>query len=266
VPHLLKQLDDRGVLTLTLNRRQVHNAFDSQLIESLTADLLEAAHDPAVRIVIITGSGSCFSAGADIQWMRSMADASEKENERDALALARLMRTLNYLDRPTIAMINGHTFGGGVGLAACCDIAICTETAKFGLTETTLGLVPAVISPYVFRKIGEGNARRYFMTGERFNANRAHDIGLVHDVVADRALGGAVEEVVSSLLKAAPGATLASKKLVNAVAGHDETQQLKIDEFTAKLIASLRVSAEGQEGLSAFLEKRKPDWLNQVDE
>jgi methylglutaconyl-CoA hydratase len=263
--HLLQQLDQRGVLTLTLNRPEVHNAFDSGLIETLTDSLIEAARNPDIRLVAITGAGDCFSAGADLNWMRSMVSASQRENEQDALALARLMRTLNYLDQPTIAVVNGHAFGGGLGLVACCDISICVETARFGLTETTLGLAPAVISPYVFRCIGEANARRYFITGERFGAKKARRLGLVQQVAKQEKFTERTRKLIDALLMAAPGAILASKKLVFAVAGHDENQQLKLDEYTAKLIAKLRVSAEGQEGLSAFLEKRKPDWVKPGD-
>jgi methylglutaconyl-CoA hydratase len=262
---LLKHLDKRGVLDLTLNRPELHNAFDAELISELTVALVEASNDAAVRVVVLSGSGTSFSAGADINWMRGMAEASEEENRMDALQLAALMRTLNYLDRPTIAKISGAAFGGGLGLLACCDMTICSESAKFGLTETTLGLVPAVISPYVFRKMGESHARRYFLSGERFDAHKAQQTGLVQEVVADDSLDESVDRLVSRLLKAAPGAVLASKKLLNAVAGHDEEQQAEQDEFTAQLIATLRVSAEGQEGLSAFLEKRTPDWVNTDD-
>lgn len=262
---LLKNLDQRGVLELTLNRPELHNAFDAELISELTIALVEANNDAAVRVVVLSGSGKSFSAGADLNWMRSMANASEEENRVDALQLAALMRTLNYLDRPTIAKIHGAAFGGGLGLLACCDMTVCTESAKFGLTETTLGLVPAVISPYVFRKMGESHARRYFLSGERFSAQQALQIGLVQETVADDALDETVDQLISRLLKAAPGAVLASKKLLNAVAGHDEEQQAVQDEYTAQLIATLRVSAEGQEGLNAFLEKRLPDWLGQDD-
>ena len=157
--NILEQADSRGVLWLTLNRPEVHNAFDQDLIKDLTRSLQDAEQDPTIRIVVLTGTGNSFSAGADMNWMRNMAGASEQENEQDALQLAELMRTLNYLDLPTIAMINGPAFGGGLGLIACCDIAIAADSARFGLTETTLGLVPAVISPYVFRRIGETNAR-----------------------------------------------------------------------------------------------------------
>jgi methylglutaconyl-CoA hydratase len=258
--NILQEIDQYGVLQITLNRPDVHNAFDSALISELTAALKEAEQDSAVRMLVLTGAGASFSAGADLHWMRSMAEASEEENEQDALQLAELMRTLNYLDRPTIALINGSAFGGGVGLVSCCDIAIASDKATFGLTETTLGLVPAVISPYVYRRIGETQARRYFMTGERFDANKAKAIGLVHEVVGRDELEETLNSFIISLLKAAPGATIASKKLINAVAGHDEEQQKQQDKFTAGLIARLRVSAEGQEGLNAFLEKRNPSW------
>jgi len=265
MPNILKQLDQYGVLELTLNRPQVHNAFDAELIASLTDSLLDAEQDPSVRMVVLTGTGSSFSAGADLNWMRDMAGAAQEDNEKDALRLAKLMRTLNYLDRPTIAMVNGPAFGGGLGLVACCDIAISSDIARFGLTETTLGLVPAVISPYVFRRIGESQARRYFMTGERFDAQKAKEIGLVHEVIAPESMADELDATISRLLRAAPGATLASKKLVNAVAGHDAEQQKKQDEYTAGLIARLRVSSEGQEGLNAFLEKRSPSWLETND-
>jgi methylglutaconyl-CoA hydratase len=262
---LLQNLDHRGILTLTINRPQVHNAFDNHLVDALTAALLAAGQDPQVRMVVISGAGKCFSAGADIQWMRGMARASESENEHDALALARLMRTLNYLERPTIARINGHAFGGGVGLVACCDITISTADARFGLTETTLGLVPAVISPYVFRRIGEGQARRYFLTGERFDAQRAVALGLVHDIVAADELDHRLEQTVGRLLRAGPRAVLEAKQLVWRLSGCGESEQLKLDEHTSRLIARLRVSAEGQEGLAAFLEKRHPDWAEGDD-
>jgi len=260
VSDLLQNIDERGVLTLMLNRPQVHNAFNHELISNLTEALIVAGQDPDVRMVVLTGEGPSFSAGADINWMRSMAAASEEENEQDALQLAALMRSLNYLDRPSIALVNGSAFGGGLGLVACCDIAIANEAAQFGLTETTLGLVPAVISPYVFRCMGESNARRYFMSGERFDAQKAAEMGLVHELAAADDLPGLLDRIIKQLLKVAPGATLASKKLVNAVAGHDEDQQRAQDEYTAKLIARLRVSDEGQEGLAAFLEKRRPSW------
>ena len=258
---LTSNTDHRGVLTLTLQRPEVHNAFDARMIGELTTALTTADASEAVRIVVVTGAGKCFSAGADMHWMRSLVDASEADNHADALRLARLMRTLNYLSKPTIASINGAAFGGGLGLIAACDITIAADSARFGLTEARLGLAPAVISPYVFRSIVEGNARRYFLTGERFGCRRALDIGLVQQAVAEEELDGAVEAVVRQLLLSGPEALRQCKQLVFGVAGHDRAKQKTMDEYTAGLIARLRVSAEGQEGLAAFLEKRQPGWV-----
>lgn len=260
---LTEQLDARGVLQLTLNRPELHNAFDSDLIGSLTEALERAEDNRDVRVVVLSGAGDSFSAGADLNWMRDMAEASEQENEQDALQLARLMRALNYLDQPTVARVNGSAFGGGVGLVACCDIAIAADDARFGLTESTLGLAPAVVAPYVARCIGEHQARRYFLTGERFSAQQALKIGLLHEVVPAERLDETVETVVATLLRTGPVAVRTCKRLTFTVAGHDRDRQRALDQHTAKLIASLRVSAEGQEGLAAFLEKRSPEWLDQ---
>lgn len=258
---LTSTTDNRGVLTLSMDRPQVHNAFDTVMIRELTAALQLADQDETTRVVVITGSGSSFSAGADMNWMRSLKDASLEENQHDALQLAKLMRTLNYLSKPSIARINGAAFGGGLGLIAACDITIAVDSARFGLTEARLGLAPAVISPYVFRRIGEGNARRYFLSGERFGARQAKDIGLIQQYVAAGQLNDTVEDMIRALLKGGPLAVAQCKQLAFAVAGHSAKSQQTLDEYTAKLIAGLRVSAEGQEGLAAFLEKRKPAWL-----
>ncbi len=238
----------------------MHNAFDDELISELIEALVAVEKDPLLRVVVLTGRGESFSAGADLNWMRTMADASEHENERDALHLARMMRLLNYLKIPTIARINGPAYGGGLGLVACCDITIAVASANFALTESRLGLAPAVISPYVYRRIGESNARRYFLSGERFSATRARRMGLIQQVVDDQELDSAVERVLGQLLKAGPYTTGHCKKLVFHAAGHDVDVQLRLDQYTARLIAHLRVSAEGQEGISAFLQKRKPSW------
>jgi len=254
--------NDRGVLTLLMNRPEVHNAFDSNMISELTTALQTAESDADVRLVLITGQGSCFSAGADMNWMRSLVDASQEENEQDAMQLATLMRTLNYLPVPTIARINGAAFGGGLGLIAACDITIADENAMFGLTEARLGLAPAVISPYVIRRIGERCARRYFLTGERFDARQARIIGLIQQSVATEELDTAVDTVIDDLLKCAPLAQATCKQLVYAIAGHDEETQQSMDEYTSKVIAGLRIMDEGQEGLAAFLEKRKPGWVD----
>jgi len=245
-----------------MHRPEVHNAFDADMIAELTAALLAADRNDSVRIVVITGSGSCFSAGADINWMRGLVDASLEDNESDALRLAKLMRSLNYLSKPSVARINGAAFGGGVGLIAACDITISVDDARFGLTEARLGLAPAVISPYVIRCTGEANARRYFLSGERFDARKARDIGLIQQLVPADQLDDAVEDITRELLKSGPLAVAECKQLAFEIAGHTENSQQRIDEYTARLIARLRVSAEGQEGLAAFLEKRKPNWIN----
>ena len=255
--------DARGVLTIRMNRPEVHNAFDADMIRELTAALKQADQNEVVRMVVITGAGSCFSAGADLNWMRSLVNASQDENEHDAMRLADLMRQLNYLSKPTIARINGAAFGGGVGLIAACDITIATENARFGLTEARLGLAPAVISPYVIRRIGEAYARRYFLSGERFDSQMAHDIGLIQQTTAENELEDVVEGTINQVLKSGPAAVSHCKQLIFEIAGHDANSQKLTDEITARLIARLRVSDEGQEGLTAFLDKRKPGWIKE---
>ena len=247
-----------AVARLRMDRPEVHNAFDDRLVAALVRALESLAAADDVRIVVLEGSGASFSAGADLNWMRGMAAASEQDNREDASALARLMRALDELPKPTIARVHGAAFGGGVGLVACCDIAIGTPDSKFGLTESKLGLLPAVISPYVIAAMGARQARRYFATAEIFGADEALRIGLLHQVVATADLDGAVQRQVDHLLKAGPGAAAAAKSLVRRVAAGGESRA--IDAANADLIATLRVSAEGQEGLAAFLEKRKPAW------
>ena len=254
-------INSKGVLTLSMNRPEVHNAFDSTMISELTRALKVAAEEDDIRVLVLTGLGSCFSAGADVNWMRRQVEASQEENEQDAMKLARLMRTLNYLQKPTIARINGAAFGGGLGLVAACDITIAIDSAMFGLTEVRLGLAPAVISPYVFRRIGERNARRYFMTGERFDSRQALEIGLIQQCVTEDKLDETVETVTNQLLKGGPLAVTICKQLAFAVAGHNKKTQKSTDEYTSGLIAGMRIMDEGQEGLAAFLEKRKPGWV-----
>ena len=246
------------VARLRLDRPDLHNAFDAALIAGLTSALEALADDDGVRVVMLEGAGASFSAGADLNWMRGMAAASEEENRDDSLALARLMRTLDELPKPTIARVHGAAFGGGVGLVACCDIAIGAEGAKFGLTESKLGLLPAVISPYVIAAIGTRQARRWFATAEIFDAVQAQRIGLLHEVVAAEALDAAVERQAALLLKAGPIASARAKSLVRDIAWRRDRDA--IDAANADLIAKLRVSPEGQEGLSAFLDKRAPAW------
>ncbi|MEW9570940.1 enoyl-CoA hydratase-related protein [Rhodanobacter sp. Si-c] len=253
--------DHAGVRTLAMHRPEVHNAFDDALVAELAAAVEAAGRDPAVRAVVLTGSGASFSAGADLNWMRGMAKAGEQENRDDSLRLARLMRSLQFCPKPTLARVNGAAYGGGVGLVACCDIAIGADGTKFGLTEVKLGLVPAVISPYVVAAIGLRQARRLFLTGEVFDAAEAQRIGLLHQVVAPEALDDAVDFALRLLAKAGPEAQREAKQLAFRMGGLDETAAARIDHDNAALIARLRVSPEGQEGLSAFLDKRAPAWI-----
>jgi methylglutaconyl-CoA hydratase len=262
MPPSLLQDATAGVARIRLNRPDLHNAFDAALISALTEALQTQADDPAVRVVVLEGAGVSFSAGADLNWMRGMAGASEQANREDSLALARLMRTLDELPKPTIARVHGAAFGGGVGLVACCDIAIGAVEAKFGLTESRLGLLPAVISPYVIAAIGARNARRYFATAEVFDAAEALRIGLLHQVVAAPELDTAVQRQIDLLMQASPIASAAAKSLVRNVSAHADGA--KHDADNAALIARLRVSPEGQEGLSAFLDKRKPAWVQDI--
>jgi methylglutaconyl-CoA hydratase len=246
------------VATVWLNRPDVHNAFDDALIAGLTAELRRLDHAPEARVIVLAARGKSFSAGADLNWMKRMAQYSEADNLRDAVALAGLMRTLHGLHKPTIARVQGAAFGGGVGLVACCDIAIAASGAEFSLSEVLLGMIPSVISPYVIAAIGERAARRYFLTAERFGADEARRIGLVQDVAPSPQIDEAVGAVAGHLLKGGPKAQAAAKKLIADVSRHplDDT----LIESTAQRIAALRVSPEGREGIAAFLEKRKPEW------
>lgn len=246
------------VVRLRLHRPDLHNAFDAELIGALTTALIALGEDRSVRAVVLEAAGASFSAGADLNWMRAMAAATEAENRTDALALARLMRVLDELPHPTLARVQGAAFGGGVGLIACCDIAIGVPEAKFGLTESRLGLLPAVISPYVIDAIGARQARRWFATAETFDAAEALRIGLLHAVVPADALDEAVTRQLDLLLRAGPYAASEAKALVRRVAADHDRDKLGKDN--ADLIARLRVSREGQEGIGAFLEKRKPAW------
>jgi methylglutaconyl-CoA hydratase len=249
-----------GVARLTLNRPEVHNAFDDGLIAELTAALETLDADDAVRAVVLTGNGSTFSAGADLNWMRGMARASEDENRQDSLRLAKLMRTLNFLSKPTLARVNGSAYGGGVGLVACCDIAVGVEGSKFSLSEVKLGLVPAVISPYVVAAIGGRHARRMFLSAEVFDAAEAARIGLLHQCVPQGQLDEAIDRSLHWLGKGGPVAQREAKTLALRMAGVTRANAEVVDNENASLIARLRVSAEGQEGLGAFLDKRAPSW------
>lgn len=253
------EIDERGVATVTLNRPDKHNAFGAELIGELTEKLKNLTNNGRVRVVVLTGSGETFSSGADLHWMRSMVNYSEQENLEDALRLAELLDALSDLPKPAIARINGSAFGGALGLISCCDIAVCVPSARFALSEVRLGLAPAVISPYVITAIGSRQARRFMQSAERFDAATAKEIGLVHVVAEEEGLDAAVDRQIAWLLKAGPNALAASKQLTELWARHASDRE-RLRTETAKIIARLRVSNEGQEGVNAFLEKRNPRW------
>ena len=243
---------------LTMNRPRVHNAFNATMIRELAVAFDTAQKDPEVRLVVLTGAGESFCAGADLNWMREIIRYSYEQNLRESRELAELMHAIYSLPKPTIARVNGAVIGGGTGLFSACDIVIASDRAKFGLSEVKIGLIPAAIGPYVIRRIGESAARELFLTGERFDAQRALTIGLVNKVVAHEALDNKVEEVVRFLLSSGPEAIARCKELLQRVPA------MSLDEakgYTAEMIAGLRVSPEGQEGMAAFLEKRKPKWV-----
>jgi methylglutaconyl-CoA hydratase len=245
---------------VTMNRPDRHNAFDDVLIRELTEGLRTMEADDGIRVVVLSASGRSFSAGADLNWMRRMAGFSKEENQRDAMGLGALMRTLAHLRKPTIARVQGAAYGGGVGLVACCDIAVAMHDATFSFSEAKLGLIPAVISPYVVAAIGERAARRYFLTAERFDAAEAWRLGLVHELVMSEGdLDERVGQVVDALLGCGPVAQREAKELIRAVALRPVTSELIQD--TAERIARLRSSPEGREGTAAFLEKRRAAWV-----
>ena len=258
---VITETDSRGVATVTLDNPDKHNAFDDQLITQISAtfDALEA--DPGVRIVILQATGRSFSAGADLSWMRRMADYSFDENQRDASLMAAMFRRINTLSKPTIARVHGAAFGGGVGLAAVCDLVLATPGASFCLSEVKLGLIPAVISPFVCAAIGPRAARRYCMTAERFSAARALELGLVSELCEDAELDNRIQAIVEKLLINGPTAMAAAKQLVADVAGAPITDQLVVE--TSRRIAEIRGSQEGREGLNAFLEKRSASWIGE---
>ncbi|MEH6473840.1 MAG: enoyl-CoA hydratase/isomerase family protein [Halopseudomonas sp.] len=257
---VLFNTDERGIATLTLNRPEVHNAFDDNVINTLIEHLETIAATPQIRVLVLRSEGKNFSAGADLNWMKRMAKNSHQENLVDARGLGRLMQCLNELPKPTIALVQGAAYGGAVGLAACCDMVVATEASLFCLSEVKIGLIPAVISPYVVQAIGERQSRRYFLTAEAFNASQAKEWGLVHELVeTNEQLDSAKDALVKKLLNNSPCALKAAKALIYAVSSKPITND--VIEDTASRIADIRVSEEGQEGLSSFLEKRKPNWI-----
>ncbi|MGX5174135.1 enoyl-CoA hydratase/isomerase family protein [Aliikangiella sp. IMCC44653] len=254
-------IQDNGVATIRMNRPQIHNAFDDKMIRQLTQEINKIDQDDNVKILVLAANGKSFSAGADLNWMKRMATYSWEENYQDSLQLAGLMQALDSCSKTTVAIVQGAAFGGGVGLVACCDIVIASNKAQFCLSEVKLGLIPAVISPYVVRALGERNAKRYFISAERFNAQQAQMMSLVHIVVDHEALETSASDYINSLLSNSPQAMHQANKLVDYVYNQSINEEL-IRE-TAQRIADIRASVEGKEGVAAFLEKRSPSWLNQ---
>jgi methylglutaconyl-CoA hydratase len=255
---LLQSVDLRGVATLTLNRPQQHNAFDDALIARLTSSLRSLDERQDIRVVVLTGSGPSFCAGGDVEWMRRAADRSKDENEADAAALFEMLHTLDSLTKPTIAVVHGGAYGGGVGLVACCDVALAASGSIFCLSEVKLGLIPATVGPFVVRSIGARQARRFFLSAESIFAEQALSIGLVHQVVAESALGGARDRIIEALLMGAPGAQADAKSLIALCETHSVDEAMMRE--TSRRLAARRASTEGREGLDAFLSKRTAAW------
>ncbi len=256
---LITTIDDRGIARLTMNRPDLRNAFNEEIITEICEAFGRFHSDPNIRAIILTGAGKAFSAGADLNMMKRAANFSAAENKDDARRLAHMLNSIYTSPKPTIARVNGPAMGGGLGLIAACDIAIGSEDAFFALSEVRLGLIPAVISPFVVDAIGARQARRYFVTGERFDATTAKHIGLLHRVESTDALDAAVDDTLADILACGPVAQDEAKRLIHMV-NHREIDKNILDE-TAGHIARLRASKEGKEGIAAFLEKRKPNWV-----
>jgi len=258
--HTLVVQIDHHVATVWLNRPEVRNAFNETMIAEITQVFRDLGSNDAIRAIVLAAQGVAFCAGADLNWMKKMAGYSYEENRADAAQLAEMLRTIYLCPKPVIAKVQGDCYAGGIGLVAACDIALASEQANFCLSEVKLGLIPATISPYVVKAMGENAARRYFLTAERFSARVAHRIGFVHDVVAMDALDAATDAIVQALVANSPNAVKEAKRLVQDVAGMPLSEELIAD--TAQRIADIRSSEEGKEGVRSFLEKRKPGWLS----
>jgi methylglutaconyl-CoA hydratase len=248
------------VATVTLNRPDLRNAFNEGAIAELARVFDELGRNDAVRAIVLAANGPSFCAGADLNWMKKMAGYSHDENEADAMRLAEMLRTIYLCPKPVVARVQGDCYAGGMGLVAACDIVVASETAGFCLSEVKLGLIPATISPYVIKAMGEQAARRYFLTAERFDAAEAQRIGVAHDVVAPEALDATVAGIVKALVNNSPHAVRQAKTLVREIVGQPVDDALLLD--TAGRIAAIRASTEGREGVASFLEKRKPTWIN----
>lgn len=251
--------EKENVVTITLNRPEIHNAFNDELISELTNCFLSLSKDKKARVIVLTGKGKSFCAGADLNWMKSMKDYSDTENFEDSKKLSDLFHAINDCPIPVIAKVNGAALGGGTGLIAACDFVIACKSAKFGFTEVRLGLVPAVISPFVIAKIGESNSRAWFLSGEMFLAEEAKHIGLVHSLTPLDDLDNATEKVIEKFLKAAPIAAREAKELISNVV---RKKPADITKYTCETISRIRISDEGQEGMSSLLNKTKPNWIS----
>lgn len=257
---ILLTIDPRGVATLMLNRPEKHNTFNAELIASLHDALTQLEADSRVRVVVITGAGVSFCAGADLEHMQRVSSAGDEENFKDALSIARCMRKLEELNKPVLARVNGPAFGGGVGLICCADIAIASSDARFCMSEVRLGIAPAVIAPFVIAAIGQRQARRLMLTATSLTAEQAQNIGLIHRHIDAQQLDRAIEQEIELLLQGAPLAQQAGKRLFREIAGSTGEQRDTLAARSARLLAQLRTSGEGRAGLQAFVEKRKPEW------
>ena len=258
---VLTRIDRTGIATITFNRARVHNAIDEAVIAEFKNGLRQVAADAVARVVVIAGEGESFCAGADLNWMKRSAAYSEQQNYREAADFAELLQELHELPKPTIARVHGPAYGGGVGIVAACDIAIGARSASFAFSEVRLGLIPAMISPYVIAAIGEHNARRYMLTAERVDAETALSIGLLHETCDEGELDQRVRQVTANLLRGGPASIAACKMLIDRVAHMPIDGEAR--EHTARAIAAIRASDEGKEGVGAFLEKRKPRWMSE---
>ncbi|GAB3444852.1 enoyl-CoA hydratase/isomerase family protein [Massilia solisilvae] len=255
---LLVSVTDK-VATVTLNRPDVRNAFNETSIAELTLAFDELGHDDAVRAIVLAANGPAFCAGADLNWMKQMAGYSDAENQADAMRLASMLRTIYYCPKPVVARVQGDCYAGGMGLVAACDVVVAAEGVNFCLSEVKLGLIPATISPYVIKAMGEQVARRYFLTAERFGALDAKRMGMAHEVVVPEELDATIAAIAKALVTNSPNAVREAKRLVREVSGMPIDDAMLAD--TAERIAAIRASGEGREGVASFLEKRKPSWL-----
>jgi len=259
----LKLVEKDGFLFLELNRPEVKNAFNGEMIEELTEVFQGRALNPEIRAIVLSGSGNVFCAGGDLNWMRSSVDLSLEENLKDTSRLTFLFKLMNEVPKPLIGLVKGAVIGGGVGLVSVCDYVVATENTTFGLSEVRLGLIPACIGPFVVSKIGASHARGLFMMGERFQTKRAYEVGLIHEVVASESdLEKSSQRILGNIAECAPSAMAHAKNLVLSLSWPEKRAEIKnCYHMVSEMLAELRVSEEGQEGVKAFLEKRKPNWI-----